>query len=150
TISMQQDAAGYSEDGDQDACRECLAGCEQATLQHVLLDSDPRESSDDVGWHRDNEAVDQTDADEKLYQPDEHDERKQPERGGRAPHPGQRNGGHRVSASRSFSLSCSCNPRLASSRRSLQIWATKRPNASLEPISQLRGRANANTPCCFH
>ena len=82
---------------------------------------------------------------DKFKQPDVgeaglHD---QAERGREISVLGKRRGSHRVPASCNFLLSSSMSPRLASSRRSLQICATYRPNASLETISELRGRGSA-------
>src|SRR5205807_8127395 len=103
--------------------REGLGGGEQKARKHVLLDDHAWKGGDDVGRHRHDEAVDEADADEQFDESDEGDERADAERRRKISVVGKRRG-HRVSASRNFLLSSSSSPRLASSRRSLQICAT--------------------------
>src|SRR5206468_12162327 len=135
--------AGAAEDGGRDVGGKVLAGGGHETVERVVLDNDPRKCSNDVRGERHDEAVDQADANEQLDQRDEGDKREQAERGWEISVLGKRRGSHRVTASCNFLLSSSMRPRLASSRRSLQICATYRPNASLETISELRGRGSA-------
>ena len=124
-VAVEQDPARNSENGHQDAGGKRLAGGEQEALKHVLLDDHAREGGDDVGGHRHDEAVDHADANEEFDKRDERDKRTEAERGRNVSVLGKRRGGgHRFSPSCNFLLSSSSNPRLASSRRSLQICAT--------------------------
>src|SRR6266853_1926487 len=86
--------------------------------------------------------TDNGDPNEQFEQCHENEQRADAERGRKISALGKTRG-HRPSPSRSLPISSSLSPRLASSRRSLQIWATYRPNASLETISELRGRGSA-------
>src|SRR5262249_34367443 len=113
-------------------------------LKYVLLDDHAREGGNDVGGHRHDESVDDADANEEFDKGDERDKRTDAEHGRKISVLGKRRGGaHCFSPSCNFLLSSSSKPRLASSRRSLQICATWRPNASLATISELRGRGRA-------
>src|SRR5262249_17920687 len=141
-IAVEHDPARDADNRQKDAGGESLTGGEQETLQHVLLDNYARKRGDDVGRHRHDEAVDDADANEQLEQCHKNKQRADAERGRKKSVLGN-NRGHRPSPSRSLPISSSLSPRLASSRRSLQIWATYRPNASLETISELRGRGSA-------
>ena len=139
---MKHDPPGDADNGHKNAGGESLARGEHETLKHVLLDDDTRKSGDDVGRHRHDEAVDDADANEELEQCHEYEQRADAERSWKIFVLGNTRD-HRLSPSRSLPISSSLSPRLASSRRSLQIWATYRPNTSLETISELRGRGSA-------
>src|SRR5262244_2280932 len=124
-VAVEQNPARHAEDSHQDAGGESLAGGEQEALEHVLLDDHARKSGDDVGGHGHDEAVDQAETNEEFDKRDERDKRTEAERGRKVSVLGKRRrGGHRFSPSCNFLLSSSSNPRLASSRRSLQICAT--------------------------
>src|SRR5262249_10186361 len=124
-VAVEQDPARNAEDGHQDAGGESFAGGEQEALEHVLLDDHARKSGDDVGGARHDEAVDHGDANEEFDKRDERNKRTEAERGRKVSALGKRRGGgHRFSPSCNFLLSSSSKPRLASSRRSLQICAT--------------------------
>src|SRR5262249_5232719 len=124
-VAMEEGRGGDGENGQQNAGGKRLAGGEQEALKHVLLDDHARKGGDDVGGHRHDEAVDDADANEQFDERDERGERSDTDRGRKISVLGKRRGGaHCFSPSCNFLLSSSSNPRLASSRRSLQICAT--------------------------
>src|SRR5262249_51196982 len=140
--AMQDDADGYADTGQQQAGRQRLAGGGEEPAEDVLLEDDADEGGGDLRRQRHPEPVGGAQPDDDLLPGEGGRKRAEPQRGGQqiGSFPGASL--HVRSLVRALASS-SCMPRVASSRRSFQISATWRPNASLVTTSEVRGRGSA-------